>query len=395
MFIPAAFTLAVVAIAAADPQTVYRAELIFPLHEQHNHAPGIAELPDGELIVSWYRGSGERSADDVAVYGARLQPAAEHWSAPFLMADTPGFPDCNTCLRCDERGALWLFWPVILANTWESCITHFQIADDPHGDGDPAWNRHGSIYLKPDDFAEAGERLLDQLLTRIDRPLTDDEQAKIAALRSRLHEKLYQRLGWQPRCKPTVLPSGRILLPLYSDTFSISIMAISDDEGQSWYAGAPLIGFGNIQPSVLRRRDGTLVAFMRENGLTGRVRVAESADDGLTWGPVGVSDLPNPGSGLDGAVLQSGRWLLVYNDTSEGRNSLAASLSDDEGRTWGDTRHLERHDSGSYHYPAVIQGRDGTIHCVYSYFVDEGKSMKHAAFNEAWIQQGDRDGATP
>ena len=84
--------------------------------------------------------------------------------------------------------------------------------------------------------------------------------------RERLGDKLYQRLGWQPRCKPTVLPSGRILLPLYSDTFSISIMAVSDDGGQTWYASKPLIGFGNIQPAVLRRDDGTLVAYMRENG---------------------------------------------------------------------------------------------------------------------------------
>jgi predicted neuraminidase len=79
----------------------------------------------------------------------------------------------------------------------------------------------------------------------------------------------------------------------------------------------------------------------------------------------------------------------VYNDTTRGRGSLAVSLSDDEGRTWKWTRHLERHDSGSYHYPAIIQGGDGTIHAVYSYFVAAGKSMKHAAFNEAWIKQGD------
>ena len=39
--------------------------------------------------------------------------------------------------------------------------------------------------------------------------------------------------------------------------------------------------------------------------------------------------------------------------------------------------------------PSIIQGRDGTIHAVYSYFVDGGKSMKHAAFNEAWVQAGD------
>ena len=53
------------------------------------------------------------------------------------------------------------------------------------------------------------------------------------------------------------------------------------------------------------------------------------------------------------------------------------------------TRHLEDHATGSYHYPAVIQGADGTIHCVYSYFVEGGKSMKHAAFNEAWVEAQD------
>ncbi len=148
-------------------------------------------------------------------------------------------------------------------------------------------------------------------------------------------------------------------------------MAISDDDGATWYASKPLVGFGNIQPTVLERRDGTLVAYMRENGPRNRVRVCESDDEGLTWGAVGVCDLLNPGSGLDGVVLASGRWLLVYNDTIDGRHSLAVSLSDDEGETWSHTRHLELHESGQYHYPAVIQSLDGNIHCVYSYFVDE------------------------
>ena len=55
------------AVARAAGEDAPRAELVFPLHPQHNHAPGIVELPGGDLLVSWYRGSGERSADDVAV----------------------------------------------------------------------------------------------------------------------------------------------------------------------------------------------------------------------------------------------------------------------------------------------------------------------------------------
>jgi predicted neuraminidase len=166
-------------------------------------------------------------------------------------------------------------------------------------------------------------------------------------------------------------------------------MAITDDGGRTWTASRPLAGYGNIQPAVLRRADGTLVAYMRENGPIKKVRVAESTDDGVTWGPVGAIGLPNPGSGLDALRLANGHWLIVSNDTIRGRNSLAVMLSDDEGRSWKWTRHLEKHDAGSYHYPAVIQGRDGTIHAVYSYFVPGGKSMKHATFTEDWVRQGD------
>lgn len=47
----------------ADPTTAesprHQAGLIFPLNDQHNHAPGVVECPNGDLFVSWYRGSGD------------------------------------------------------------------------------------------------------------------------------------------------------------------------------------------------------------------------------------------------------------------------------------------------------------------------------------------------
>lgn len=381
------------AVLAAEPSAAtpppYSAELIFPLHAQHNHAPGVAELPSGELFVTWYRGSGERTADDVAVYASRRKPGAETWEAPFLLADTPNFPDCNTALFLDRDQDLWLFYPTIIANSWESCLTNFKISSIRDQAGLPVWDRQGIIFLKPDDFGDQARKLLDERTANNTTELTEERKTRLDELHRRLGDKLYQRLGWQPRCKPTQLPSGRLLLPLYSDTFSISIMAITDDRGRTWSASQPLIGFGNIQPTVLRRNDGTLVAYMRENGPHKRVRVSESLDDGLTWGPVGETTLPNPGSGLDGVRLANGHWLLIYNDTERGRSRLAASISADEGRTWNITKPLEDQPTGSFHYPAVIQGKDGTIHCVYSYFVAGGKSMKHAAFSEAWLSLTD------
>ncbi len=378
-------SLLLATLLAADPDPHYAAELIFPLNAEHNHAPGIVECPNGDLLVSWYRGSGERSADDVRVLGARKKKGGDAWSEPVVWADTPDFPDCNTALIIDGKQRLWLFWPTIIANSWESCLTNYKVSTNYDGDGPPVWDRAGVMFLKPDDFGEEARKAFDRDLGFIEWALPEKQKEKAKVLRERLGDKLFQRLGWQPRCKPTILPSGRMLLPLYSDTFSMSLMAISDDEGQSWFAGKPMIGFGNIQPSVLRRDDGTLVAYMRENGPRLRVRTAESKDDGVTWGPVTDTELLNPGSGVDGLRLANGHWILIYNDTIKGRNKLAISLSTDEGRTWPHTRHLEDEAEGSYHYPAVTQGADGTIHAVYSYFVPAGKSMKHAALNEAWI----------
>jgi predicted neuraminidase len=381
----------IAARAAAAEEPRYEESFVFPFDAQHNHAPGIVECPNGDILVSWYRGSGERSADDVAVYGARKRKGSPGWSEAFVMADTPGFPDCNTTMFIDGRKRLWLFWPLILANSWESCLTRYKTSSDYQGDGPPKWDWQDVIPLKPAHFEEKMTRVLDELAAI--RPEASPQEKLFAShVRKTLKDKLSHRLGWQPRCKPTVLPGGRILLPLYTDTYSVSLMAISDDQGQSWYASEPLVGYGNIQPTVLRRNDGTLVAYMRENGPLNKIRVSESNDEGLTWGPVGTIDLPNPGAGIDGLRLASGKWLLIYNDTVNHRNSLALALSSDEGRTWPVRRHLEHHESGAYHYPAIIQGADGTIHAVYSYFSPqgkkEGKTMKYAAFNEAWIEQG-------
>ncbi|MBA3314319.1 MAG: exo-alpha-sialidase [Planctomycetota bacterium] len=384
------FALSLTALSATADEPRFESELIFPLDAQHNHAPGIVECPNGDLFASWYRGSGERTADDVAVYAAWKAKDSATWSEPFVLADTPGFPDCNTALFIDDRKHLWLFYPTILANSWESCLTNFKVASRFDASGPPTWDREGLIFLKPADFGERARKQLDAELGAFETLLNDEHRQELAEMREKLGDKLFQRLGWQPRCKPTQLPSGRIVLPLYSDTYSISIMALTDDYGETWRASEPLIGFGNIQPAVLRRDDGTLVAYMRENGPRKRVRVCESKDDGETWGAVGLSELPNPGSGLDGLRLANGHWALVYNDTLNGRNRLAVSLSRDEGRSWSHTRHIEDEPTGSYHYPAITQGQDGRLHVVYSYFVEGGKSMKHAAFDEGWVENGDK-----
>ena len=70
------------------------------------------------------------------------------------------------------------------------------------------------ILLKPDDFGDEAKKLLDEQVGLIELVLTDELKRGLDGMRAKLGDKLYQRLGWQPRCKPTILPSGRMLLPL-------------------------------------------------------------------------------------------------------------------------------------------------------------------------------------
>src|SRR3989441_3849166 len=94
-----------------EARPFHEAELIFPLEHWHNHASMIVEAPNGDLLVCWYHGSGERTEDDVVIRGARLSKRTGKWSEPFLLADTPGYPDANPTMFIDPRQRLWLLWP--------------------------------------------------------------------------------------------------------------------------------------------------------------------------------------------------------------------------------------------------------------------------------------------
>ena len=59
-------------------------ELIFPFQTQHVHSSSIVELPNGDFLVCWFQGSGERTANDVAINGARLKKGETKWSEPFF-----------------------------------------------------------------------------------------------------------------------------------------------------------------------------------------------------------------------------------------------------------------------------------------------------------------------
>ncbi len=173
--------------------------------------------------------------------------------------------------------------------------------------------------------------------------------------------------------KPIQLADGSVVSPTSTEsTDSLNTWRVhferTVDAGLTWttvYPRASADGsvFDAIQPSILLHPGGGLQAV----GRTRSQRVFEtwSDDGGRTWSPITLTVLPNPNSGIDAVTLRDGRYLIVYNHTTQDRSPLNVSLSRD-GTTWEAALVLES-EPGEYSYPAVIQTSDGLVHITYTW----------------------------
>ena len=126
-----------------------------------------------------------------------------------------------------------------------------------------------------------------------------------------------------------------------------------------------------IQPSILKHKDGRLQVLCRSRNQ--KLATSFSSDGGDTWSTVTLTDVPNNQSGTDAVTLRDGRHVLIYNNfqTIAGENKgvrtpLSIAVSDD-GIHWRHVLTLEDSPINQYSYPAIIQGKGGTLHCVYTW----------------------------
>jgi len=282
------------------------------------HASTILEVAPGKLLAAWFGGTDEGESD-VAIWLARHEG---RWSQPEKVAEAAGVPCWNPVLfRERATGEVMLFYKAGPSpQTWSGFYRR-------SGDGGATF---GESYILP-----AG------LLGPI-------------------------------KNKPVQLDDGTILSPTSVESYQAwgCWMERSVDGGRTWTKhgpiGHPEHPHGVIQPAILQRADGSLLALMRSRGI-GQVCSAESRDRGLTWSPAAaVESLPNPNSGIDAVTLADGRHALVSNPTHLARTPLALSLSDDDGVTWRIAKVLEDA-PGEYSYPAIIQATDGTLHITYTW----------------------------
>ena len=363
---------------------------IFPIQDKHVHGSSIIEAPNGDLLSCWFYGSGERTANDVLIKGSRLKKGSDNWGDVFEMADTPDLPDCNPVLWVDNNEKLWLFWIAVRANRWENSILRYRTSINYLNEGTPDWNWQDNIIIKP------GEKFSENIQLAFEEHIDEPMWAEYALPYSKLiieaaKDPEKRQKGWMTRIHPLLLESGRILLPLYSDGYNVSLIAISDNNGKSWKASSPIVGLGPIQPSLVKKKNGHIIAYMRDSGTDPkRILKSISKDNGETWSFATDTKIPNPSSSIEVLQLKNGNWIMACNDTESGRNQMAILLSFNEGKSWEIKKYIGKHEQNSgitFAYPSLIQSTDGLIHLTYSLKNNEGKTIQHATFNEDWIKK--------
>ena len=286
------------------------------------HASTIEETEAG-LVAAWFGGQ-EEKAPDVGIWVSRREEGK--WTPPVEVANgvqTNGtrHPCWNPVLHRPAKGPLLLF---------------YKVGPDPR-----RW--WGELRTSSDDGRTWSEsrRLPEGILGPI-------------------------------KNKPVQLPNGDLLCPSSTESIARDDWRVhferTPDMGRTWTTVMPApVAEGKelnaIQPSILIHGNNVLQAVGRTREKC--VFQTWSRDGGRTWSPVVSTEVPNPSAGTDAVTLKDGRHLLVYNPVTRGRSPLSIAVSQD-GKSWQPSLVLEN-EPGEYSYPAVIQGRDGTVHVTYTW----------------------------
>ena len=349
-----------------------------PLFTKHNHCPGIAWCPNGDLLAVWYTTIQEWGRE-LAIAGSRLRQGRDAWDEADLFWDVPDRNDHTPTIWSDHRGRLYHFNGMAVEGGWHDLAMLVRESDD-----------NGATWTKP----------------RIIAPK--------------------HGLGNMPISSTFRRKDGTICVPCdaVAGANGGSILHLSSDNGNTWQLpsrGKPVPRFlpgqsgariAGIHAAVDQWIDGSLVAVGRGDSINGRMPLSLSRDGGVSW-TYAASPFP-PIAGGQRAVLRrlSENVLMLVSFTNgskfatdkgttiEGQGMFAA-LSTDGGKTWpvrklltdGKRRVLDGHawtdrfvmdatHAEPKGYLAATQTPDGIIHLI--------SSGIHYRFNLAWLRLPNR-----
>ena len=329
--------------AAADPgqdAVVSRDFLAGDLPTPSCHASTIAEPVPGTFIAAWFGGTAE-GQPDVGIWTSRWVDGK--WSAPVAVAD-----------GVQPDGKRWPCWnPVLFQKPGGELLLFYKVGPSPM-----TW--WGLIRISTDGGMTWSEP------TRLSRDGTAIHGGPVGPIKN----------------KPVALSRDVLLAPSSTETEKgwRAHFERSSDGGATWNVIGPVNdgrAIGAIQPSVLDLGSGKLLALGRTRE-SKRIFQIESANGGLTWGEMTLTDMPNPNSGTDAVTLADDRHLLIYNHSEKARTPLNIAVSSD-GRTWTPAVTLET-EPGEFSYPAIIQAAYGKVHVTYTW---NRKKIAHAVIDPA------------
>ena len=350
-----------------------------PLYTEHNHCPGVAWCPNGDLLAVWYT-TVEEWGREHAIAASRLRQGRAVWDAADLFWDVPDRNDHTSTIWSDDQGRLYHFNGMAVEGGWHDLALLMRESRD-----------NGATWTQP----------------RIIAP--------------------QHGFGNMPISSTFRRGDGAICLPCDAvpGANGGSILHISKDDGRSWLLPsrgrpAPQFAMGNsgariagIHAAVDQWTDGSIVAVGRGDAIGDRMPLSISRDGGLSW-TYAPSPFP-PIAGGQRAVLRRLREKVlmlvsftagsVFTSASGAPftgQGMFAALSDDGGKTWplrklltdGKRRTLDGHawtdrfTMDATHaeprgYLAATQTPDGIIHLI--------SSGIHYRFNLAWLRLANRD----
>lgn len=299
----------------------------------HAHCACIVQAPDDRLLAAWYVYPEEETKGAQLVISTKEGPDGTWpYAKPIDLGVTSSL--ANPIIYFDPSGTLWLHFVSIKGSYWDTAQWCAARSDDL-----------GHSFSRPS--AVSPEK------------------------------------GLMVRHPPIFLPSGKGLLPIYSDRTKRSFLFESDPPYGHW---SELYDFGDepiIQPSLISLKD-KLAIFFRPAENPRYTWRSLSSDEGKTWSAPVRLPLPNPLSGISAIALGNRAGLIYNNTTKHQRFPLSIAWSDPNLQTWTDPTDL---DSPGFEvsYPSFMTDQHDVVHGVYTY---NRKFIKYISFDRDWIEDG-------
>lgn len=328
-----------------------------PLFARHNHSPGLAECPNGDLLAVWFSCITE-PGPELCNGASRLRMGSRDWEAPSPFWDAP---DVN-----DHAPKLW--WDGDKTLFHLNFVHHAQNTFRTSTDSGATWSK-AKLFPMGGEFGNSIIRTSEGVLA-----ISLDGRSLVV---SRDHGQTWTPTG-KPRGKAELRPggSGPCIAGIHAPLVQLAdgrLMAMgrldnvddqerfrfkmpvsySSDLGETWsYEASEFPVVSNTQrPVLLRLKEGPILLC----SFTDQAReLKKSAAKGMTFKSTG-GDFTGVG--------------------------LFAAVSYDEGKTWPDRRLITPGNAAKADtngYLALIQARDGRLHLL--------TSSKHYTFNLAWVK---------